>query len=167
MSNKGRSGINRPFSWLKKTLEITEKTTAPDSLKPDVQSIIDVFGWERLVQEQFELETAAAPATAVATDPVPGDTLRIVYGASLVHTDTAVNHDAWLLKRRNPGPFDTGIPTDRSMIQVGEHCSMQNMIFLIEGDFIIGEIFLAQTVGNLTLAVNFVDVPIGEYIPPL
>ncbi len=162
-----RSGINRALMWLRKTLEITEETESPQVLSEKLQPVIDVFGWERLPEEQFNTATVAAPGIALASPATPTDILRVVYGASLEHTDTGVNHIAWLLKRRNPGALDVGLPTDRQDIDVGEFLSMIGRTFLVEGDFIVAEVIGAPAAGQLTLRLNFIDLPIGEYIPPL
>lgn len=159
--------IKRNFLWLRRTLGIIDKTTLPGEIVGEVRPIIDTFGWDRLPEEQFLTATAGQPATAIASADTPPDTLRLVYGASLEHTDTGVNHIAWLIKRRNPGALDVGLPTDRQDIDVGEFLSMIGTCFLVEGDFIIAEIIGAPVAGQLTLRLNVVDVDLGEYVPPI
>ncbi len=162
-----RSGINRSLMWLRKVFEVTEETESPQVVGELLRPVVDVFGWERLPEEQFEIATAAQPATAVASSGTPVDVLRLVLHASLRHTDTGVNHVAWVLKRRNPGPFNIGLPNDRVDIDATEHLSVIGHTFLVEGDFLIGEVIGAPVAGSLSLATNFIDLPIGEYFPPL
>ncbi len=162
-----RSGINRGLMWLRKTLEINEETESPQVLSELLRPVIDVFGWERLPEEQFSTNTQAQPGVAIASGTPAEGILRVVFGASLEHTDTGASHVAWLLKRRNPGPLDVGLPTDRINIAVGEFLSMQGRTFLIENDFVVAEMLVAPAAGQMTLRLNFVDLPIGEYIRPL
>jgi len=159
--------IKRNFLWLRRALGIIDKTTLPGDVVGEVRPTIDLFGWERLPEEQFLASVAAAPNAAVATVATPANTLRIVYGASLEHTDTGVSHTAWLIKRRNPGSIDVGLPTDRTAIVVGEFMSMIGTTFLVAGDFIVAEVSAAPVAGQLSLRVNVVDVDLGEYVPPL
>jgi len=159
--------IKRNFLWLRRALGIIDKTTLPGDVVGEVRPTVDLFGWERLPEEQFLATVAGDPATAIASAATPANTLRIVYGASLEHTDTGVNHICWLIKRRNPGSIDVGLPTDRSDIDVGEFMSMIGTTFLVEGDFIIAEIIGAPVAGQLSLRLNVVDVDLGEYVPPI
>ncbi len=162
-----RSGINRALMWVRKVLEVTEETDSPRVLSEKLRPIIDVFGWERLPEEQFQTATAPAVATIVASGATPPDILRVVLHSSVEHSDTGVEHDVWQIKRRNPGALDVGLPTDRTQILVGEFNSMIGRTYLIEGDFMIAEVAVAQVAGQLTFRQIFIDLPIGEYIPPL
>jgi len=159
--------IKRNLVWLRRALGIIDKTTLPGQILGEVRPTIDTFGWERLPEEQFLTTTAPAPAVAIASAPTPDITLRLVYGASLEHTDTAVSHTAWFIKRRNPGALDVGVPSDRTAIVVGEFMSMIGTTFLVAGDFFIAEITGTPVAGQLTLRLNVVDVDIGEYVPPI
>jgi len=159
--------IKRNFLWLRRTLGIIDKTTLPGEVVGQVRPTIDMFGWERLPEEQFLATTAAAPGKAVASAATPDNTLRIVYAASLEHTDAAVSHTAWLIKRRNPGGIDVGLPSDRQQIVVGEFMSMIGTTFLVAGDFIIAEVVDALVLGQLSLRLVVVDVDLGEYVPPI
>lgn len=159
--------IKRNFLWLRRVLGIIDKTTLPGDIVGEVRPTIDTFGWDRLPEEQFLATVAPDPAQAVASGETPANTLRIVYGASLEHTDTGVTHTAWLIKRRNPGSIDVGLPTDRSTIVVREFMSMIGTTFLLAGDFIIAEVVGVPVAGQLSLRLNVVDVDLGEYVPPI
>lgn len=159
--------IKRNLVWLRRALGIIDKTTLPGEILGEVRPTIDTFGWERLPEEQFLATSAGDPAVAIASAATPDNTLRIVYGASLEHTDAGVNHICWMVKRRNPGSIDVGLPTDRQDIDVGEFMSMIGTTFLVAGDFIVAEIIGAPVAGQLSLRLNVVDVDIGEYVPPI
>jgi len=162
-----RSGINRALMWVRKVLQVTEETDSPRVLSEKLQPIIDVFGWERLPEAVFVTSTAAAPTAIVASGATPADILRIVLHSSVEHTDTGVVHEAWQIKRRNPGAIDVGLPTDRRQIVVGEFNSLIGRTYLIDGDFMIAEVSTAPVAGQLTFRQIQIDLPIGEYIPPL
>ncbi len=159
-----RNGINRAFSWIKRTLEITEVATVPTLILPEVRAVADLFGWERLEHLEIEAANGAAPALVVASaTPGPG-VLRLICAASLTHTDTGVTHQCSINKRTNPANFNVGLPTDRDTVEVGEFCSMIGRTFLVENDFLIGSVITAPVAGTLSLRFYFVDLTIGEYV---
>ncbi len=159
-----RNRINRAFSWLKKTLEITDVATVPQAIRENVRPVVDLFGWERLDEVEISSTNAAAPAVVAASGtPGPG-ILRLILSASISHSDTGVTHQCSLNKRTNPANFNVGIPTDREAVDVGEFCSMIGRTFLRENDFLIANVISAPAVGNLSLRFYFVDLEIGEYM---
>ncbi len=160
-----RNGINRAFSWLKKTLEITEVATVPASILPEVRAVADLFGWEKLEHIQFEQINVAAPGVAVASaTPGPG-ILRFIIAGCLTHTDTGVTHTVSINKRTNPANINIGTPTSPQDIDVGMFASMHNKVFLVQNDFLIGSVLAAPAVGVISLRFHFVDLEIGEYLP--
>jgi len=162
-----RNGINKAFSWIKKTLEITEVATVPRAINPDVMGTLDVFGWERLDRVSVIRVNAAAPLQVVVSTVVPDDVIRLILGCSVSHTDTGVTHEVSLVKRRQPNTFNVGIPTDRQTIDFNMFSSMIGRTFTQEGDFLIGQVVDAPVAGVLILTYFFVDLAIGEYVPPL
>lgn len=162
-----RNGINRAFSWLKKTLEITEVATVPSAILPDVRAVADLFGWERLETVELQQVNAAQPLVAVASLAVPAGVLRLVQNCSLSHTDTTVPHDVALSKRTNPINISIGLPTDRSLILPGQFVSLIGRTFLVENDFLIGTMLDVPVAGVFTLRMSFVDLAFGEYLTPV
>lgn len=159
--------VKRSFVWLRKTLGIIDKTTLPGEVLGEIRPTIDSLGWFRYENLEVSQINAGAPTAVVASPVTPPNVIRVVVNASVSHSDTAVAHLASLNKRRNPGNFNIGLPTDRALIEVGEFCSLIGRMTLMENEFLIGQVVAAPAVGNLTLRFFFVDIEIGEYIPPL
>ncbi len=168
MSRKGRSGINRALSWLKKTLQVTEKTTAPDTLMADVRPIIDVFGWERLPEATVENRIGAAATASVTSTLVPNDVVRVVLEASVVNSDAAIAIDLFITHRAViGGGFEPSVsPVFAQQIGFnGSPASIDRVIVLQQGERIVGNSRPAPGVGEeLTLTFRFIDLPVGEYI---
>jgi len=159
--------IKRSFLWMRKSLGIIEKTTLPGEVLGEVRPTMDLFGWERLVDLQVERINAAAPAVSIASNVLPDGVTRYIHSCSLTHTDTGVNHEASLIKRRNPSAFNVGIPTDRTTISTLQQCSMIGRTFIKGNEFIIGQVLVPPVAGVITLTFYFVDIDEGEYIPPM
>jgi len=169
LSESGTSGINRAFSWLKKALQITEKTVAPDSLLFDVRPTMDLFGWERFTE--IEGNNASATNTfQVDGSTVPVGVLRYVLGAS-VETDAAVvTETIWLELVEETSalvgliqPF-LAIPRDGAGREV--KAALMRPIVMKPGDFLRGKCNPVLAAGEaITIREIFVDIPVGEYIP--
>lgn len=168
MSETGRSGINRAFSWLKKSLQITEKTVAPDALSAVVVPSMDVFGWERIAEAQSQNLNGGLGSGTLPASLVPPDTIRVVLAASIETTDPlALN--LWFEQRVALGggldislmlPFFAGAGTNG--IRVG---LPRAPVLLAPSDTIVGRSLPVPAAGTrLILRWRFIDLPIGEYI---
>ncbi len=167
MSERGaqRSGINRAFSWIKKVLEVTEPTDVPDRVAPLVQPGMDVFGWERLAGPTTHVNAGAAAPASIVTGPLtPQGILRVVFHASVRHTDTGVVHFLWIDKLMPTGGGLIGITSSNVEVPVGVDQGLDRWIFLEPGCRIRGRAGIALVAGAIALDMNFIDLPFGEYI---
>ncbi len=164
-----RGGINRPLSWIKKSLQVTEVTEVPDRILPDVRPVLDALGWERLQESVCLTLSNAAPANSIFTNPVTDQSMvRYFLKVSGNHFDTGVTHTVWLEKRcLDPvrGASDIGLPLDRRQIVVGEAASMIGHTFVVPGQSLVFRSFAALAVGTIQIHLEFIDIPLGEYIP--
>ncbi len=170
MSERGaqRSGINRAFSWIKRTLEITEPTDVPDRVSPLVQPSIDLFGWERLAEQVGVIETGGDNQGIVVSQLVPQGIHRLILAASVSTNDPLLAAHYWIEHRVSltgdvdvslMRPFTMGF--DASTVRVG----MSRWVLLSAGDRIAGRSFPAPAVGStLELQFSFIDLSEGEYI---
>ncbi len=167
MSNKGRSGINRALSWLKKTLEITEKTTAPDSLMADVRSTIDVFGWERMAEAEFETATSGVGGSNVQFTSVPTGVVHLYLHAS-VRIDVAGPFNVWVgIRGPARGPIGTvACSPVAAAIDAQKVSPLFRPVILPEGFQLEGRSEAAVALGSVILEAFRIVLPVGEYIPP-
>jgi len=165
-----RDKIKRSFVWLRKTLEIIDRTTLPGEILGEVRPTIDTFGWDRLTQTTTRVTSGAAASGIVLSAAAPDDVLRLVVAASVQTTDTVQAFTMWI-EHNDAGvglatslmrPVD--IPISALQIRVG----LPRMTVLKPGDQLRGRSSPDPGVG-LVLALNVysVDLPIGEYIPHL
>lgn len=170
MSEHSQSGINRAFSWLKKTLQITEKTVAPDVLLAGVRPTVDVFGWERLSglgPTAVETATGTLAADIVVLDPVPEGIARFVIYASCSHNDPA---GLFLNLQVRGSGVDIGL-SDQLFLQGQQspiRLGLTRNILLQPGEQLICRSHIAPAAGTgLFIRMKFVDLDPGEYLPPL
>lgn len=158
-----RSGINRALMWLRKTLEITEETESPQVLSELLRPTIDVFGWDRLTEQQYLVTTAAATGQVLSASP-PADILRFVLHCSVRLTASGVGVTPIIRKLGSTG-FLVGLPIDREGMEDDEVASILGHTFLVEGDQIVAEYVNPPVGGTSTLTLLAIDLPLGEYIP--
>jgi len=163
------NGINRGLQWIKKVLEITEVATVPTQVLPEVRPTLDLFGWERLGETENAAFNNAAPATSIVTGTsfaVDDGSVRYIINMSGQHTDTGVPHTVWMTKRGTSGG-DVGLPLDRTLIDPLENASMIGNTWIFPGESVAFRTDLALVAGIIQINIEFIDVPIGEYIPHL
>ncbi len=172
MSEKGaqRSGINRAFSWLKRTLQITEPTDSPDRLSPLVQPTMDLFGWERLVQQEPVTVVGALASDTVLSAVVPEGVFRLVVDASLTHDDIAIGGRLWFEHRiARLGPVDVGVgngtPVSLPAAGITVKHGLGRWLLLAPGDSLLGRSFPTPGAAEaITMLISSVDISEGEYI---
>lgn len=169
MSETGHSGINRPFSWLKKILQITEKTVAPDSLLPNVRTAVDLFGWERydLGNPVAEAVTGVAASDNINLATVPEGVLRYYLHVSCGHDD-ALNLLNLCLQVVTDGQTVAVAPAFLLMNELPISTGISRPILLRPGEFLRCRSAPAPAgAATLIMSASFIDLEPGEYIAPL
>jgi len=157
--------IKRSFVWLRQVLGIIDKTTLPGDVLGEVRVGMDLFGWDRLTVTEHDTSGAAAPASTVSGPVTPQGILRLVLHASVVHTDTGVNHFLWIDRVQPTGGAIVGITSPNVAVPVNVDVGMQNWAYLEPGTVMRGRADIALVAGALVLDILFIDLPFGEYIP--
>ncbi len=166
MSERGaqRSGINRAFSWLKRTLEITEPTDSPDRLSPLVQPTMDLFGWEKLSRLTPSV-LAGGDNQGFILGPISvGYTL--VAEASISQDDALGARFFWFEHRHlnlsSPSisiPFIIGAATPD--VRVG----LTRWLLLSPGERIVGRCDPIPAVGSaMQMQLSVTELSEGEYV---
>jgi len=167
MPSERLTRIKRAILWVRKSLEITERTDVPETIENIVRPTLDVLGWERLVESTIIQTAAGAPTTTVFTasftDP---ETIRYIVKCSLTHFEAAVTRTVWLNKRQEGPVFEVGLPIDRVSIMTNEKSSMIGTTYIERGQALVGRTATALAAGSFAIETEFIDIPIGEYIPP-
>ena len=159
--------IKRAFIWLRKALVITEKTTAPGALLDNIQSAIDVFGWERLQETTNRTTTSAVNQSTISSPAVPEDVLRLVLEANVETTNSALAFTLWIDHLDGDSNITVGVmrPIDIPISAIIIRCAMQRQVIMKPGDQLVGRSSPAVGVADtLSIRQRFIDLPIGEYI---
>ncbi len=161
-----RSGINRSLMWLRKVLQITEETDSPRVLSEILTPAIDVFGWERYFEAQFATFAGAAATSSVVSLPTPADVLRVITGASVESTDPA-SLTMWIAKRTEPGSVQFGVSAPTVAV-AGIQCPLKRRVIVPPTERLVGRSVPAPAAATaLTIRLEFIDIPIGEYLKSL
>ncbi len=169
MSHRG--GINRAFSWIKKVLEVTEPTTVPERVLAEVRPSLDVFGWERYEDIETETQTVA-DATAASAAAVP-DGVNRLYLAAEVGTNDIVNQFTFWIEAFPLGGVQVAItppvtPPVQDATSTIRNGGLPRPFLLGPGGRLRGRVAPATAGGaTLTIRTLFIDIPFGEYIPPI
>jgi len=164
-----RDKVKRAFIWLRDSLRVIDKTTLPGEILGEIRPTIDTFGWERLGGPlQEESSTAGLGSNGVILSAVPEGIMRYVVFASCSHNDTVSTLNMSLQVRHPTGPTDFGISPgvviDAQPVRLG----LDRRILLAPGQQLAA--FSRPAPGGafaLTVRMLFIDIPVGEYIPPV
>ncbi len=165
--------IKRAITWIRKSLEITEKTTNPGTVAGEIIPTLDAFGWEKL-QELTDGDTLSATNTTVVDSlPVPEGILRYVLFGSVEHAElVGTDLTCWIeLSANVPSQIDFPVGLLRPQLLLGA-AATQNIRLGGVAPFIMrpGEVLRARCspatgVGiQLRIRLAWVDLPPGEYI---
>lgn len=163
-----RGGINRAFSWLKKVLEITEVTNAPDVLLPTVQPELDVFGWERLEEMETQVQSTAGVTFAVSLETVPEGEMWYVVAAELTH-DEGASKDLTLVLVNRVG-VEVALITTSGTPQFFRRSLGSNSgtspIIVPQGWTLRGVSRNQINIGfTFQISAHFQRIAVGEYVP--
>jgi len=164
--------IKRAIIWLRKSLDITERTDVPGSINDEIRPILDAFGWDRL--KEVENSTVSGTATTSVNGPtVPDDVIRLVVMCSVNHTDRSVLvfHHLWV-DLKPPGANSVGVSRPQSVPGSAAaeeiRVPVQRKFLMRPGENLRARASPATGVGiTLEMRQLFVDLPIGEYVPPV
>ncbi len=166
-----RSGINRGFMWLRKVLEVTEETDTPRVLSEIAQPTLDTFGWDRYspngVPDDINAQGTLA-ADSVLLAAVPAGIMRFVIFASCSHNDPVVGGLELSMQVRVQGALDIGISRPIQVLANPTRTGLERSILMQPGEVLLCRSNPAPAAGTrLFVRYRFVDLPFGEYIPPL
>jgi len=161
--------LQRAITWIRKVLQVTDKSDAPNKVLGEIQPIIDVFGWDSL-RDGIDAATASNDnANSVSLPAVPDDVLRLILNASVDTSDDVQAFTLWIdlaIAERGGLQMSVMRPVDIPVsVGINIRCGMQNTIILRPGDILRGRSSPATGVGEaLSIDVRFIDLPVGEYI---
>jgi len=163
MSHRG--GINRAFSWIKKVLEVTEVTTVPERVVAEVQTSLDLFGWDRYTELQSH-NAGVADTDTSALPAIPEDTMRLYLGLSGETNDAVNAFTHWMEIDSVAVTEAITLPVSATVIIKVGHLAGP---FLVRSGVTVRARCAPATAGGVVLRARgvFIDLPIGEYIPSL
>jgi len=167
--------IKRAFIWLRVALRITDKTTLPGEILGEVRPTMDTFGWDRRSPEssgpgtgpQTETAQSALAGDSVLLSAVPQGVMRYVLSASCSTDDPAGNLTLSLQVRTSGLDIGVQPAVDNASQDPTEH-ALDHPILLQPGQQLICRSEPAAAIATrLRIAMQFVDLDLGEYMPAL
>ncbi len=166
-----RSGINRGFMWIRKAVEITEETDSPRVLSEIAQPTVDLFGWDRYTPDGVpdDINAQGTLATdSVLLAAVPEGIMRYVIFASCSHNDPVAGGLELSMQVRVAGALDIGVSRPIQVLANPTRTGIERSILMQPGEVLLCRSNPAPAAGTrLFVRYRFVDLPFGEYIPPL
>jgi len=114
--------IKRAITWIRKSLEITEKTTQPGTISGEIVPTIELAGWDlnRVLEHR---NFAGGPgATATITPVVPAGEAHLYVALCGFHTDALANHNVSLVYLSELNEFvqitDSSLMDDEGIIAI-------------------------------------------------
>ena len=163
--------IKKAIVWIRKTLEITERTTNPGTILGEIRPAIDILGWDRYSEIQSNV-VALANTDRVSSSIVPID-FMLFYLAISGETNDAVNaftHWLEIFHAASGNTVAVTAPTTlpvsaATIIRVG---GLPKPVLAPPGDSMRARTAPA-TAGGVTLTIRslFIDLPLGEYMKSL
>ncbi len=158
--------INRALTWIRKALDVTQKTSAPTAFLDDIRTVVDALGWERLNETVTSRNTGTA-TNVIDSGIVPEGVLRLVLSASVELNDTVQAFTVWV---EHSDGTTAGSPAVMRPIQIpisaiSIHAGIERIIVMREGDTMRAR--CSPNVGpglEIRIVLRFVDLPIGEYV---
>lgn len=158
--------IRRAIIWMRKALDITQKTTQPGTISGEIRPTLDVFGWDRYTQLQ-SVSFSGTNVTTASMGAIGDDVMRLIIDAQVDSTQNAVALFLNFRVTHNGG--QTVAVQEPFLVPVGSgglDIGMLNPVLLGPGDNFTVSSQPATGVGELLVGrIRFVDLPIGEYIP--
>jgi len=158
--------IRRSITWIRKSLQITEKTTNPGAVEGIIVPSIDTFGWEAL-EDPTVVRTIGVAVNSIASAVVPADVLRLVLAASVQTNDTVQAFTMWIEHVDAETNLATSVmrPVDVPISAITIRVGLERLVVMRPGDSLRGRSSPATGVGlDLRLTVRSIDLPIGEYV---
>jgi len=163
--------IKKAITWIRKSLEITEKTTLPGSILNDIRPSLDVLGWDRYSTGMRSSTNGGANTDTRQAGVVPADTMRLYLGISGETDDPANAFTHWLeaIEPEDSDPVALTqpvlLPVSAVVIRVG---GLPKPLLMPPGGVVQARCSPATTLG-IVLRINtmFVDIPLGEYMKSL
>ncbi len=166
----------RDYSWLvNKTdsplplLEDAERVTLPREVRSEIVPTFDALGWDRAAQAVAVNFTSVANVDSIGTDAVPAERLRFIFDVSLQTTNPAATFNVWFEHRVAATSLDLGLmlPFTMSGVTTNVKVSPGRTIIMAPFDFLKARTSALTGAGfTLSIRIRYVDIPIGEYIPP-
>jgi len=160
--------IRRAIIWMRKTLDITQKTTQPGSISGEIRPTLDVFGWDRYK----DIESVSFSGTNVTTasmGAIGNDVMRLIINGQVDSTNNVLA--LFLNFRLTSFGGQTVALQEPFLVPIGSgglDVGMLRPVLLGPGDNFSVSSRPATGIGELLVGrIRFIDLPIGEYIPPV
>lgn len=161
--------IKRAITWIRKSLDITERTNMPEGIMRNIKPTLDVFGWER-VPDVVGVALAGTNVSSQFSAVVPVDTARLVYSASVETTNNVLAFWLWIEHSVAASSILVGVM--RPILTAAGtglmRCGMDRTLIMAPGDRLVARAnALVGVAETLAIRMRYVDLPIGEYVASL
>ncbi len=155
--------IKRSFLWLRRSLEIIDKTTLPAEILGEVRPTLDLFGWDLPVYE-FISTVAAGVATTTRLAPVPEGETHLFCACDISHNDPVGSKDM-SIQLENVGGSQVAL-TQTVGLNANFFVALRRPYLVTAGSNLMGVSRNAIALGSqFTIRAMFIRLTPGEYLP--
>jgi len=156
--------LKKNIAWLRKTLEIIDRTTLPGTIVGEIRPVLDALGWD-LIQETERAATTAGGSTQVARlPPVDAGEAHLFLSCSTNHDESAVSH-ILNLNYRDPDGTESGVSDGAAVIDEVPVVLKRPFLVLAGARLTAFSADAIPVASNLFIRGHFIRLDIGEYIP--
>ncbi len=157
--------IKRALTWIRKALDITERTNMPEGILRNIKPTLDAFGWESAGAPAHEFISTVGPTMLTRLPTVPDGEYHYYLSCDISHNDPA--GQPIHIAVENPLFFKTAL-TSTATIGANEFVAMPRPLLVGPGYRLTG--LVASGAGIAAPLVfqirgDFVKLAVGEYLP--
>lgn len=158
--------VKRLNTWLRKSLQITEKTTLPGTITGEIRPIIDAMGWDLLQFAEVAGRVTAGATTSTRLTVVPPGEAHYFLGCDITHDDGGA-HTILIAYRSASGNETTIGPVDAvAAYNAQVPAVLSRPILVLPGDGLVGNSLDSIPIGSdFTIRGHFIRLELGQYVP--
>ena len=160
--------INRALTWIRRALDVTQKTSAPTGFEDEIRTSVDALGWERGATVEFVTAASAGVTTVVQLPDVPEGEAHYFLTCHITHDSVEGARQMAIAMRIDPDAVASGVSITSTFLVTQFHfLAMQRPILVPPGGRLLGRVDALNIPAGrtFTIAGQFLRLPIGEYVP--
>ena len=164
--------FRRSFPWVQKALTPVIPILGPDTFLSTLIPTVDIFGTQRIDEQQFQQVLGGPGNVEVFHEAVPADRIRLYSATELTHDDAGQTHWIRIGQIVSPGPgsfsfaglSSAALRPAATSPEAGEGAIATRSIWVGPGNRVAGRAEAMGVGAQLALRLVWVELVLGESI---